>query len=272
MPHREFGIEKLGSSSLFMVLFRVAVDGEPVTADAHLGRALSVVEAGRGIELNPHLGVVDHGQYSGTVAGLPDGRDHTADQGQDVLAGGLVLLDHVAAGGLPVGLGHEDILVELAAGEFSLAALVGLREIGPVGLEGCVAPLAAGLADAVLAAGLAGLESPLGDEAGQDVDGVVDLGGVVALVCDGSALRHPLVVDVHASHVLVEDKAGGAHTDGERDRVKHSDRECLNCCYAVVVGLTSGLFVSPMNSFSEITESEFLRAWIHGVNVKIGFG
>ena len=223
-----------------MCLLRVAIDREAVAAHADRCSALLVVELRR--NLGPdlrHLDDIECRLACELIAELID-VGPGADQRQDVAAGSLVLGDLATAeGGVGVFV-HEDELVR-----FSLLGLV--DDVAPVGAT--VGPRLA------WAAGLAGLQSPLGDEAGQDVDGVVDLRGVVALVCDGGALRHPLVVDVHASHVLVEDKAGGAHADGEGNRVKHSDQECLNGCYAVVVGLTLDLFVMSDNSFSE--------KWIH---------
>ena len=226
-----------------MCLLRVAIDREAVAAHADRCSALLVVELRR--NLGPdlrHLDDIECRLACELIAELID-VGPGADQRQDVAAGGLVLGDLATAeGGVGVFV-HEDELVRLSLlGLVDDVAPVGAT-VGPVGLAGG-------------AAGLAGLQSPLCDEAGQDVDGVVDLRGVVALlVCDGGALGHPLVVDVHASHVLVEDKAGVAHTDGEGNRVKHSDQECLNGCYAVVVGLTLDLFVMSMNSFSE--------KWIH---------
>ena len=224
-----------------MCLLRVAIDREAVAAHADRCSALLVVELRR--NLGPdlrHLDDIECRLACELIAELID-VGPGADQRQDVAASGLVLGDLATAeGGVGVFV-HEDELVR-----FSLLGLV--DDVAPVGAT--VGPRLA------WAAGLAGLQSPLCDEAGQDVDSVVDLRGVSGLaVCDGGALGHPLVVDVHASHVLVEDKAGGAHADGEGNRVKHSDQECLNGCYAVVVGLTLDLFVMSDNSFSE--------KWIH---------
>ena len=207
---------------LLRVRARVVAVARPNHAD--LRGALLVVEAGTR-HLTPDLRDLDNGQCVVAVAAialLPDGLEDIANQRPDVRGFG----DELASDGHPLALGHGAPALELAAAAHDLAALVSLCEVSPVRVHGRAAPRFTGLADAVLAPGVAGLRDPLGNEAGQRVDATVDRGHV-----HGGRRRRrldPLRLVDRPGLGVRRDEPGAAHLHRERHEAqRHFLREEL---------------------------------------------